>query len=321
MKKIIFCLTLILIGFGKINAQNVTVENGAIKFSSIEIFEQYAENKLERNDIVEVSNSIKPFSSEAKENEEDPYPDFLKSILNSEKIFAIKNSFIKMDLENQRAFVISNTVEDAYNTLLTSNAASSDVLLLGIDENYALDILEALENKTITVTEYNNATEGKIKWPWNSCSGGRDRDAKQIYLWGETKDGYGTKPIGCIDGIVHFAMDNKLVYQAAIFYFSIQSKSKSLKGCGSSNWIGVPHYDTYQYLNVTAMYATTKDCKTNVSVANTLTHFGFVLDWRPYEGGRALTRYRADATFGAKYFDNTPANFILAPPLHIEYGY
>lgn len=179
--------------------------------------------------------------------------------------------------------------------------------------------MNAITDNTLSIADYNGATEqSRIRWPWNRCSGAGRSTQKRIQEWGKGID----KSLGCLNDVISYAMDNKLVYQKAIFYFSLEAKTKSLKGCPYSNWLLVPGYNTSQQLISTARFVKVNSCRSQENRVQNVTNTGTVLNWRPYEGSRALSKYEADADFGVKYDYNTPADpFIMSIHFHIMSGF
>lgn len=308
----------------KINAQNITVENGALKFSSIEVYEQFAENTMDRKEIAEYGTKISPYevtTTEDSDDTNDLYPDFLKSIMNVDRIFAIGNFLIKMDLENNRALVIAALDPDAVGSLNNFDGTNQDVLVFTDEEDYAADVLETITNSKITIAEYN-----KTKVEENAfrrCRGADRENVKSqpVEIWGYTKN----PKINCPTQVIRTGMDNEILYQKAIFYFSLSSKIKSKQACEvGSNWILVPRYTArIAITDGFAKFVKVSACRNEVqhSYNDAPGYVGTVRNWRPYEGLRALNKFYMQVTFGIQH-DGLPSfPLFLTSPYIINSGY
>lgn len=328
MKTLFFSLCTLLLFSAKAQTPDLTVENGMLKFSTLVVYEQYADNTLDRNNITNATSSlmtlakqspVSPVDEGADAIEEDTlYPEFLKTILNTDKIFGIGNFFVKIDLENHRALVIAANASNAYNTLVTNNTADAGVLLFNDDEDDAIDVLDAVSKGDLTVNQFNTATEAqRLSWPWNSCSGAGRHTAKVDDYWSIVPNESCTQ-----SGQYAYFGDDKLVYQKAVFYFSLETKAKSRKGCTLRPGIfahSAVHYADIQ-IQSQVKYVKVSHCRReeNYSLNNYQHHREY--SWRPYEGSKALSKYEMITTFGFRHNSSTPT-FWLSPQYRIASGY
>ncbi len=304
MKQKILLITIVVIAAFKINAQNLTIENGALKFSSIDVYEKYAENTFDRNDIniattnlitlSKLKEWITPTYSEGEEEiaMDTLYPDFLRTILNVDKIFAVDSFLIKMDLENNRALVINSTVTNAYTTLTSNDITNINVIVFDIDEDYALDVLNAIQKGTLTLSEYKNSNNAqRIKWPWNGCSGAPGINLHEVNTWEVSND-----TTRCRGTQFVYSGINELKYQKFIFYFSLMASSLSKKGCRPGT--REIHFADIR-LRAAAKYIKVSHCQSeeyrgyNNTLISSRKH-----KWRAYEGSKALRSFTLYTTFG-----------------------
>ena len=319
MKKLICGLFTFVMFGAKAQNSGLSIENGTVKFSTIEFYESYADNPENLNYLKELSFSSSELTTlkEIGNTSDDDIPEFLQLILNNDNIFTIGKYLIKIDVDNNRALVINSSVTNAYFDLVNNNTSSNDMLVMSDDEQNALDVLNAIENATLTVKDYLSASsETKLRWPWNSCSGARRQTQKDIYVWDKGVD----KSSDCPDLSVLYGADYKIVYQKFIFYFSLQSKMKSLIGCSSTNWIGVPSHDALLNLNGTIRYVKVNSCRREINDERNEDYSGNVISWRAYSGSRALNKYDFTVNFRIKHTWET-GPYHSPSPCHIMDGY
>jgi hypothetical protein len=287
----------------KIFAQNLSIENGALKFSSLAIYEQYAENILNRNDINTATNSITTLEKQSPPQvitdsilaiEGDTlYPDFFRKILNTDKIFALSTFLIKMDLENHRALIINAKIPNAYSTLVSNNLTANGIMIFDDETDNAMDILEGLENGTLNIKNYKSALTAP-QGLFRKCSGAPRNTDKSVELWNQI-------------GRVYYSMRNKVVYEKFIFYFSLQSKEESRLGYNSSTY-GYNYAATLKLIG-NVKYVKVNNC--NREWIDSHTDDGCNIEypyrqtgWRAYEGSRALRKYDFTVNFYIKHFKN-----------------
>jgi len=152
MKKLICGLFTFVMFGAKAQNSGLSIENGTVKFSTIEIYESYADNQENLNSLKELSFSSSELTTlkEIGNTSDDDIPEFLQSILNYDNIFTIGSYLIKIDVDNNRALVINSSVTNAYFDLVNNNTSSNDMLVMSDDEQNALDVLNAIENATLT---------------------------------------------------------------------------------------------------------------------------------------------------------------------------
>lgn len=287
-----------------VSAQNndLSVANGTIKFNSYDTYESYANNPGTQDAIRTLATGSDAVTTllEAGNTSEDDVPLFLQSVLNTDNVFSIGNYLIKIDLPNNRALVINSSVANSYTDLVNNNTGSASMIVMSDDEQNAIEVLKAIDNGTLSIADYNNATpELRFRWPWNRCSGAHRYTQKShpVDLWD-----HGTDPASsCPDQSVLYGADDKAVYQKFIFYFSLESKMKSLRACSSTNWILVPTYKAFMALSGTVKFVKVNACSDEYNNSRDDSGVGTVMSWRPYEGSHALTKYDFTIDFSIKH--------------------
>lgn len=293
-------------------AQNLTVVNGTLKFSSLAVYEQYADETLDQNEITTLSTSSAALTTLAELDgaEADTLnPDFIKLILNTDKIVHLGSLLVKIDLENHRGLAIADDATNAYATLVANNTTAQGVTVFSDEDDNAMDILIAMEAGTAPPLA-------------ERCNRPPSRKVGDPHLIWRTAVGDNTA--GCNNNTTAYAMDNKVVYQKAIIYFSLQSKIRSLRACTYSNWILVPTSNQPLKLIANAKYKVrcgTEVIKTKTDAINP----GTVLNWRGYQGTRGLSHFDFSATFGIGDSDRNPdpnsPNYFFSPFYRIAEGY
>ena len=138
----------------KTNALNLSISNGTLKFSSLAIYEQYADNTLDRNGITNATTTLQTLSKElgispTDDTIESIYGGFLLQTLNADKIFTLSRFLVKIDLENAQALVIDANVSNAYSILVSNNTQADSVMVFNDETDNAMDILEGIKNGTL----------------------------------------------------------------------------------------------------------------------------------------------------------------------------
>jgi hypothetical protein len=82
---------------------------------------------------------------------------------------------------------------------------------------------------------------------------------------------------------------------------------KSLRGCSSTNWIGVPTHDALLKLDGTVRYIKVNACRSETNDARNDGYQGNEISWRPYAGSRALSKYDFTVDFQIKHTWETGA--------------
>ncbi|HWR33623.1 MAG TPA: hypothetical protein VN451_08860, partial [Chitinophagaceae bacterium] len=243
MKKIkMGLLALVSLVFSGISfSQAPTASGNVMNFSAVASYEPYADDESTwaglRN-IAEQSNTLTTLAEQEVNSGSEAdtlYPDFLKEVLNTDYIFQIGNYLIKIDLVNDRGLVIASGNDNAYSSLVSDNLSASGMMVLGGDEDFGLELLEALANNNTTPAGYQSFLNTE-----RACKGaGKRTDATNAEKWFETSE-------PCDENLTlgrTYGMDNKLVYRKAIFYFSLQSKIRSVWRCTfGGSWTGSPIY-------------------------------------------------------------------------------
>lgn len=294
----------------------VSVNDNRLKFGTLALYVQYASNELDRSIFVQLSAQSGALTTMAESSngiEDDLYAEFLTQILNTDHIMEVGSFLIKLDLENHRALVINSSNANAYQTLVTNDLGASGLMIFTDDVDNAIEVLEAIENGSLQVSNYQTAIQSSSSNA-RSCPGAHDnKDTEPNRPWAR-----GTDPNSqCPDLSIILAMDNKVVYQRFIIYFSLESKIRSIWGCSSSNWILAPFYNEVDVRLVgTARYS--KRCENEITVQQTDYHTGPVLHWRPYESTRSLSAYDFTVTFGIR-LTGSGQIYTNSRPYHIQY--
>ena len=324
--KMIF-LALLSFCFSTISFSQAPTANGNImNFSGVSTYEPYTEDEstwASLRNIAVQSNTLTTMAEYAVSAGTDLdtlYPEFLKEVLNMDKIFQIGNYLIKIDLINDRGLMIAAANTNAYSALVNDNLSATGMMVLGVDEDFGLELLEALESNTTTPAEYQTFLNGQ-----RACGGARRRTDKDIEQWTTTNE---VCPGNSLVGRT-YGMDNKAVYQKVIFYFSLQSKIKSLWRCTfGGSWTLAEIYD-FVDLKLTGTAKYRRRCGTEVNKSENLEkgYYGGgngILNWRPYSGGRSLSHYDFNVDFGIRYAtDRNPNPPAYVPSRHyrIFWGY
>lgn len=309
------------------NSQTPSVEGNFISFPSVASYEGYAENESVWGDLRNIaaqSSMVTTLAEEVANSGKDledvypDYPDFLAEVLNLDYIFRIGGYLIKIDMSNERGLMVSSGSNDAYDALVKDSLAFPGMMVLDIDEDFGLDLLEALDSKIISESDYKDYLLSR------TCPGAKRKTMKNIEEWNSTGEACDSNTLG-----KSYGMDNKVVYQKATFYFSLQSKIRSLVRCTfGGSWLFAERY-FYVDLKLTGSVKYKKRCGTEVNNNVDLQEDFFgggnaILDWRPYSGGRSLSHYDFNVDFGIRPAqDRTPNPVPFIPSMHynIKYGY
>lgn len=302
----------------------LSANNGVFTFSSLAVYEEYADNTADRDNIINLYTGSTGLTTLAEidtseNNEDNDYPEFLKMVLNTDSIFSFSHYLVKIDLPNHRALVIDANNSNAYQSLLTNDLNAAGMMNFSDDVDNAITVLTEIESGRLLPSQYTSAIEHSSSTA-RSCPGASERKDKDDYpyIWYNGTDPWSI----CPDLSILVAQDNKVVYQRAIVYFSLQSKIRSVFGCSSTNWIGAPlFFHANLIINGTVKFS--KRCEPEQTFVNLsagrFRQAGAVKTWRPYEGSRSLSKYDFTVTFGAKLLGAT--NYSLSRQYHIIYGY
>jgi hypothetical protein len=310
-------------------SQAPTASGNVMNFSAVASYEPYSEVEntwASLRTIAEQSSTLTTLAEdEANSGSEADtlYPDFLKEVLNTDNIFQIGNYLIKIDLLNDRGLVIAAVNFNAYVDLVNDNLSATGMMVLDGDEDFGLELLEALTNNSTTPAEYQTFLNAE-----RACKGAAKRidatNAEQWYQTNEQCDIGGTYTIGRTYG-----MHNLLRYRKSIFYFSLQSRIRSVWRCTFGGiWVGAPIFD-FVDLKLIGTVKYRKRCETEIdeNVNFEEGYFGGgdgVLRWNPYGGGRSLSHYDFNVDFGIRPAqDRNPNPPPYTPSRHyrIYWGY
>lgn len=307
-------------------AQTPTANGNVMIFNGAAAYEPFTENESSWATLRNVATQSSTLTTMAEQesfaplNADTLYPDFLKEVLNTDQIFQIGTYLIKIDAINNRGLMINASNANAYSNLVNNNLSGSGMMVLDGEEDFGLELLEGLENNTITPADYQtSSTAGR------RCSGARRQVQKDIPTWITTNEECpGNVTIGRTYG-----MDDKVVYQKFIFYFSLQSKIRSVWRCTyGGSWTFAEIYPLVD-LKLIGTVKYRRRCAAEVNKAETLEEGYFsggngILNWRPYSGGRSLSHYDFNVDFGIRYSTDrnpNPPAYFFPHPYRIVSGY
>ena len=280
-------------------AQPPIADGNLMRFSNVASYETYADKISDRNYLTGIargSTTLTTLEEQRGPGVDTLYPDFLITVLNTDYILRIGSYLIKIDVLSDRGLVIAASQPNSYSSLVNNNLFATGMMRLAGDEEYGMELLEGLENGSITPANYQTFLSTR-----RSCRRADRKTDKAIEQWDMIWAN------SCDNSFQDFyGMDNKVVYQKFIVYFSLQTKIKSVWRCYYGSWTLPPHYYAEIRLTGTAQYR--KRCGAEVKKSEAqYTPFGILLDWRPYEGARSLSHYISGAFFEIRHtYDGVP---------------
>lgn len=315
-------LALATFGFSSISfSQAPTASGNVMNFSSVASYETYTNDENSWSSLHNIAAQSSTLTTLAEQAETDVidtlYPEFLREVLNIDNIFQIGNYLIKIDLPNDRGLVVATDNANAYSDLVTNNLTAPGIMQLTGDEDLGLELLEALANGSTNSVDYQSFLQAE-----RPCPGASRRKKADNHIWGNDLS-QDCPPTGTR---VYF-MDNKIVYQKAIFYFSLQSKVISKRQC-------IEGGNTQRYNEVdlnlqgTAKYRKRCAPESNQSADIHESYYSGNTDaetnWRPYTGGRSLSHYDFTVRFGIRNMTDrnpNPPPYNYSPYYNIKSGY
>lgn len=314
MKKFQFGFILFISFFvsGTVFSQMPTANGNVMNFASVTDYESFTENEAtwgSLRNVAQQSNTVTTLAeleSGSGKDADTLYPDFLKEVLNTDFIFQIGNYLIKIDMVNQRGLILASNSLNAYVSLTQNNFDAPGLMILDIEDESGLELLEALETNRTTSADYKNFLETERR-----CRGAARRKDEAIPEWTVTNEPCDIQNSGTIGKT--YGMDNKVVYQKAIFYFSLQSKTRSIYRCTfGGSWANSEMY-YYVDLKLLGNVKYRRRCEAEISKTEDLEEDFMgggdgILHWRPYSGGRSLSHYDFTVSFGIRpSVDRNPA--------------
>lgn len=310
-------------------AQDVSVRDNHLAFSSIAAYESFAGNEADRSILYSYTYGNPAVTSRAEvqegENDEELYPDFLNLVLNTDNIVAIGSHLVKIDMVNGYGLAININEPNAYWSLVNEDWSAPLIYLTQEDDG--LEVLESYEWSYAGTTPQprlsttsaaaspapraSGRAAGRVQT--NSCSGAPRDKCDNYVIWDSVQNPNPT-PGDLYD---LYRMDYKVVYQKAIIYFSLQSKQKSTTAYDNTT-VYKPPYDAAMKLDGHARYR--RRCGGEVVKNDVLYTVDREQNWRPYEGGRSLSHYDFSVTFGIDHPQNNPPNYHNSS-CSIMYGY
>jgi hypothetical protein len=314
MKKYFLSFAITLLAFFA-KSQNVTTENGMIKFNSIANYTYYADdsvNKLALKSFSENS-TVNTLSKQSQPIDDETIPLFLQQLLNTDNMMVIGNYLVKFDFTNNRALIMNKNTSGALTALQNNNINQAGVIVLGFDDGYeGVEIFEGLETGTITESNYTSfispaAVEGRCKMA------DKKKDEHQ-WIWSTLKMHEHFLDGSNYDYQAKYKYDYKLVYQGFIFYFQIFAKSK----CRTS-MDNVFTHEIKKDMRIAGKLKYDIRCREEQTASHDFTEFTGVRDWVPYSGSRSLNKYDFTVDFQTKHaWESTYGHSI---PLRIVHGY
>lgn len=195
--------------------------------------------------------------------------DFLSTILNEDGIVEIGENIFLVDTAEQVVLVLPSVYQDQVDDLVNRNLANTNITLFSTSDD-VLDLLE--EGSTGTM----NRSAGLF------C---KEDGADRGYDPGNDTSPYGSD----------IRQQNKIVYQKAGIYFSLQSKTKVQFRGWTGIWTGQSATD--QIIRYYAAYK--PKCRSVVVKQGDLLDDGNdnELNYRPYESTRGLHEYEFEVLF------------------------
>ena len=322
-------VTLIGLFFSSISfSQAPTASGNVMNFSAVSSYEPYADDESTWSSLRTIATQSSTVTTIAEQEfmtdgADTLYPEFLKEVLNTDYIFQIGNYLIKIDLMNERGLVIAADNSNAYADLVSNNLSASGMMLLNGDEDFGLELLEALSNNTTSPADYQTFLNVE-----RECRGAARRKDARIPEWTTTNEACdvvsGQTNIGRTYG-----MDIELIYRKAIFYFSLRSRIRSLVRCTfGGTWASAPIY-YFVDLNLIGTVKYRRRCEAEVN-ANANIEEGYfgggngTLSLNPWGGGRSLSHYDFTVDFGIRPAvdrNPNPPPYHPSGPFRIVLGY
>lgn len=314
MKRFPLSLLLVLLLGATATQAQVSVVSNYLKFNTLADYEDYANGVEPVSTLENLASNSGSFTSMYEQSggvEDTLYPPFVTHVLNTDHIAQVGPFLVKIDVENNKGLAIAAQTQGAYSKLVNNDYSATGMFNFTTEDDLAIEVLEKVVAGELNTSTYRGWIDNSTT---SRCRSSEADKLADLRIWDEQPElGF------CNNNTARYGMDNKVVYQKLIFYFSLQSKVKSLKACTYSNWITVPSYRAQLRLQGTAKFRRVCDPENNRS-AN-LTTTGTELSWRPYEGSRRLSHYDFSVSFGADHPDANPVNYFSVGPYRIKSGY
>lgn len=272
-----------------INEFGVEFKNGALRFPSTERYINLVESEneatkskiinflAEKDDYISLRKAHLGFKKlangrtlSAQEVELVESNEFLSSLLNEDGLILIGDHYFKVDLSAERVYVLNAQFENELNDLKDENTSNLNIMVFSTDD----DVLDLVEEGT------KGTINGRIELFCGESGAREDKDDSFVY-----EPVYGD-----------YRQDNKVVYQKAGIYFSLQAKTKMQYKSLTGLWVdaGITYN---QVINYYVKYE--PKCKGVTERTDTKTDDGpsNELNYRAYESGRGLHKYRYEADF------------------------
>ena len=292
----------------EIPEQSISIQNGMLKFASIEDYEDMLSNDLLSSDNLENSvQSYTAFNSLYKEAEKrsaissksnEVEQKFLTqdapilNVLNKDGMLTIGKWTILIDLNHGIVGVTSTNSNVA--ALKSKDFTNPNIRWFGTEDD-VLSLLEDNTESTLTIASLSERMD-MISEPVNhvsrrttDCVIGESLDSSTFFLKDICDSGLDCK---------RWLADAKHVYQKAGIYFSLQSKIKyrGNVGCSANDPRAI---STRLTANVSYSYERRRRFRKNEKKSGSKSDntFSNELNIRSYEGSRSLKKYELNTTF------------------------
>ncbi|GAB4334308.1 MAG: hypothetical protein OHK0038_11240 [Flammeovirgaceae bacterium] len=284
----------------------LSMQNGVLSFSTIDAYEDFISNGGTNKDVLTQTllqtdnfNSLYEFSLDTlnsyelseEEIEFSSNNPFFTSMLNQDRMIKIGDWFVKLDFNKKAGFIMSSYFPQYYGAFVEGDimAGGGKIHTLSFEDD-GIEFLKQgnLQLGTLPPRGSENSTQ------WLFC---RENGA------GERKS----------DGFTYInnslRLDNKVVYQKAVVYFSLQGKSKLQKKSSLGIWVAEKGNLRMEYY-----YKFKPKCKGESWWRGNKSVYDNEVNFRPYESAKALNKYYYSAWF---VYDNR----IQTPLYYINHGY
>lgn len=238
-----------------------------VVFNSVETYDNTISNLSDPNTLKSIEqinkNSLK--SLKKSDKQDDLYDDFLPTILNEDKIVQIGKWIIKVDIQNEKVFVLSEENEKFYNDL-KENINNKNIYVFSTEDD-VLDLLEEGVEGTIK--------DGQLK-RWGCSAVGRRNKWKR---YGHLLNG----------------TEIQVIYHRAGIYYSLFAAAQNL---GATNYSEA----AYVKMNINYMY---EPCRRGETKGTKTVNRRKITDkyrYRVYSSGRRLEYLDLTTTFYLDFY-------------------
>jgi len=201
--------------------------------------------------------------------------EFLSSILNEDGIEIIGDHYYKVNLGSERVFVLSDDFANEIEDLKKEKTTNENLLVFSTND----DVLYLIDEGS------KGTLNGRTELFCRKSGAGEDKDNSFV-----VEPVYGD-----------YRQDNKVVYQKAGIYFSLQAKTKMQYKSLTGLWVDAGVTNN-QVLNYYVKFE--PKCRSISEHSGTRSDDGpsNAFNYRPYESARGLHKYRYEADFSGQGF-------------------